>query len=217
MNVKIVRIISVTVAVALVIGLIFLSHEVQKLRDQVTQLSQRPLVLTSIAQPRPVHRSPSRVMTPDFFDDNWDPYTEIENMQRQMDALMRQRHFNEPPVRQNRSMQNTVQMSTHFKEDKDKYVLYMDIPGMKKEDIQVEIKEHTLFITGQRHQEEKKTGDQYVSQEGSFGYFSQALPLPKDANTKGISVNYRDGVLVVEIPRLVTQKSGTGSIRVKVR
>jgi|GEM_PF-892944 len=217
MNAKFFKVISVGIVAILIVGLICLSYEVQKLKKEMTQLSERRLAVAAFDQPKVAQRIPRRMMPQDFFEESWDPYAEMERVRRQMDALMRDRFWNEPRRHQDFPLQNTIQMSTNFKEEKDKYILRMDVLGMKKEDIRVEIKSRMLLIFGERSQEKSKKDAQYASEEQSFGYFSQSLPLPQDANIKGISVNYEDGVLAIEIPRLINKKSDSGIIKVKVR
>ena len=82
------------------------------------------------------------------------------------------------------------------------YHVEVDLPGMKKEDINIEIKENTLVISGERKiKKELKEGD-YYKIESSFGSFSRSFSLPENADVENIHAQSEDGVLEVVIPKL---------------
>jgi HSP20 family protein len=86
-------------------------------------------------------------------------------------------------------------------EDKDKYVVKAELPGMRKEDIQVSLDGNTLTISGERkHEEEKKEGETYRS-ERYFGRFQRSVTLPAQVQANKVEANYKDGVLSVTVPK----------------
>jgi len=86
-------------------------------------------------------------------------------------------------------------------EDKDKYVAKAELPGMRKEDIDVSLEGNTLTISGERkEEEEKKEGDTYRS-ERYFGRFQRTVTLPAAVDPNKIQATYKDGVLTVIIPK----------------
>lgn len=98
-------------------------------------------------------------------------------------------------------------------EDKDKYVAKAEMPGMKKEDIDVSLEGNTLTVSGERKQEEeKKEGDTYRA-ERFFGRFQRSVTLPAAVDPNKIEATYKDGVLTVTVPK--TDEAKRKQIEVK--
>jgi HSP20 family protein len=86
-------------------------------------------------------------------------------------------------------------------EDKDKYILKAELPGMNKEDIDVTLDGTTLTISGERkHQEEKSEGESYRA-ERFFGRFQRSVTLPAPVEGDKIEATYKDGVLSITLPK----------------
>ena len=86
-------------------------------------------------------------------------------------------------------------------EDKDKYTVKAELPGMKKEDIDVSLDGDTLTISGERKEEaEKKEGEGYRS-ERFFGRFQRSVTLPTAVQSNKIEAAYKDGILTVNVPK----------------
>lgn len=82
------------------------------------------------------------------------------------------------------------------------YFMSMDLPGVKREDIKVEINENTLTISGERKQEKKAEDERnakYV--ERQYGAFIRTFTLPSTADAEKIEAHYEDGVLNLTIPK----------------
>jgi HSP20 family protein len=86
-------------------------------------------------------------------------------------------------------------------ESNDAYILRAELPGFKKEDMNVELKEGTLTLSGERKSEELPEGVQYRSVERVNGKFVRAVVLPKTVNPDGIQAAYKDGVLEIHVPK----------------
>ena len=195
------KLIAIGVIGVLVAGLILLGLEVKNLRAEVAQLSTAPL---STAKMHQQAMKPKFTQPADWWwslNDRWNPYSELAQIQRRMNRLFNE-SFGGGLWQRGIPAGDTYDLSTDIKGTKNEYVISMDIPGMEKDQINVEVKNNTLLVSGERNNEnEEKTAD-YYKQERSFGYFSQSLPLPEDADSSGISVNYNKGVLKIEVPKL---------------
>ena len=196
------RLIIIGVIVIFVAGVVFLGLEVKNLRTEVGRLSAAPL---SQMKPQRQAMGPRFTQPGDRWSlrsNGWDPYSELARLQRQMNRLFDE-SFSGRSWRTGISAGDTYDLSTDIQGTKDKYVVSMDIPGMEKKNIDVEVKNNTLLVSGERTNENEENDKNYYRQERSFGYFSQSLPLPDDADSSGISVDYNKGVLKIELPKLV--------------
>lgn len=82
----------------------------------------------------------------------------------------------------------------------DKIVVRADLPGLDKENVNVEIEEDTLTISGERQDEIKEERDDYYRSERRYGRFFRAIPLPQGVDENQIDAKFRDGVLEVTLP-----------------
>lgn len=84
----------------------------------------------------------------------------------------------------------------------DALVVKADLPGVRKEDLKIDIDDNSLVISGHRQEEREEGGkDQgYQVSERSYGSFYRAIPLPQDVNAEDIRAEMRDGVLKVTVP-----------------
>ena len=82
----------------------------------------------------------------------------------------------------------------------DKLVIRADLPGLKKEDLKVDIENDMLTIEGERNQEDRDERDRYFRTERSYGHFFRAIPLPEGVDESACDATFRDGVLEVTLP-----------------
>ncbi len=86
-------------------------------------------------------------------------------------------------------------------EDKDKITVRAELPGMKKEDIDISLQGNTLTISGERkQQEERREGETYRS-EIYYGRFQRSITLPAPVDANKIQATYKDGILNVTLPK----------------
>jgi HSP20 family protein len=79
-------------------------------------------------------------------------------------------------------------------------VTKIDLPGMKKEDIKVEITDGYLAISGERKTEAEEKKDDYYRCEREYGTFYRSVPLPEGVKAEDIKATFADGVLEVWVP-----------------
>jgi len=84
----------------------------------------------------------------------------------------------------------------------DALVVKADLPGVRKEDLKIDIDDNALVISGQRQEEHEEGGQDrgYQLYERSYGTFYRAIPLPQDVNADDIQAEMREGVLKVTVP-----------------
>ena len=83
----------------------------------------------------------------------------------------------------------------------------LDLPGMDKDKINVEVKDHMLVVSGERTADQEQEGDQFYKRGRSFRSFSRSVMLPEDADDGNLNVKYEKGVLEVTIPKEKSQKA----------
>lgn len=83
-------------------------------------------------------------------------------------------------------------------QDKDQFTVYAELPGMKKEEIEISLNGDTLTISGERKQEATNEGSRI---ERFFGKFQRSLTLPVAVNAEKVNATYKDGILKVVLPK----------------
>ncbi|HEX3037252.1 MAG TPA: Hsp20/alpha crystallin family protein, partial [Thermodesulfobacteriota bacterium] len=81
------------------------------------------------------------------------------------------------------------------------YVVKADFPGVKKENIQIDVHDGTLTLKAEKKFEEKESKDNYLRVERAYGSFVRSFRLPKNVDAEKIEAEYKDGVLEVTLPK----------------
>jgi HSP20 family protein len=81
------------------------------------------------------------------------------------------------------------------------YVLRADLPGLTQEDIDIQVKDDVLTISGERKSEHHDNGEGFYRVERSFGRFARSLDLPTGVDAASVSAAFDNGVLEVRIPK----------------
>ena len=181
------------------------ADDTAQLKDQIKTLQDRVDQLESeLANKQQVTMLPAMPVY-----DQWvDPFTQMAILQRQMDRNMRQAF----------SASGAFNPRMDMKQTDKQYVITMDIPGMDKDKINIEVKDGMLTISGERKSEtQNNKNNQYYRHELSFGTFMQAIPLPEDAKTDQIDAKYNNGVLTVTLPLVKKEEKRMGGQRIVVK
>jgi len=99
------------------------------------------------------------------------------------------------------SRMEEVTPSVDIFEDKNEVVVKAEIPGMKKEDLDITLTEDTISIAGEKKKEEKVEKKDYYHWECSNGSFARTFSLPAEVETGKAKAVFKDGVLEVRIPK----------------
>ncbi|HEY8534951.1 MAG TPA: Hsp20/alpha crystallin family protein [Vicinamibacterales bacterium] len=86
-----------------------------------------------------------------------------------------------------------------FEKD-NRLITKIDLPGMKKEDVKVEVTDGQLTISGERKHESEEKGEQFYRCEREYGSFFRTVPLPEGAKIEDVKATFSDGVLEVSVP-----------------
>jgi HSP20 family protein len=136
----------------------------------------------------------------------WEPFDMFETLQQEMERFWH-RPFSFPfaPLTAFSQLPTKVGMTFAPRMDvfeKDNTLVFKtELPGLKKEDVQVEISNGNLVISGESKAEKEVKEEAYLRVERSFGSFYRSVPLPFDVTPEQITATLTNGVLEVQIPR----------------
>ena len=88
-------------------------------------------------------------------------------------------------------------------ESGDHYVLSADLPGLNEADVNIEVKDRVLTISGERKSSQETTDKGYRRVERAFGSFKRSLTLPEGVDPEAVTATFENGVLEVRIPKPV--------------
>lgn len=92
--------------------------------------------------------------------------------------------------------------SFDIKETSNGYVFVADLPGVRQEDLDINLTGNRLTISGKRESEEKKEGENWFTSERSFGAFTRTFSLPEGVDGSGVQAELRNGVLTLSVPKV---------------
>ncbi|MFP4227578.1 MAG: Hsp20/alpha crystallin family protein [Salinivenus sp.] len=140
----------------------------------------------------------------------YSPNRTIRDLQREVDTLF-DRFFNRGDGSDG---ERTTVWSprTDLLETDDAFLLRLDVPGMTKEDITINLQNSTLTISGERTSE-RSENEEYVRVERAFGNFHRTFTLPDAVDNENIEAAYDNGVLTIHVPK--TEKSTRRQIEIK--
>lgn len=143
----------------------------------------------------------------------WDPIRELDSLQGDMNRLFDSFFEGRAPNAPSRRWIPAMDLV----ETEDHLVLRGDLPGMTEDDVDIEIKDGVLTVSGERKTDHEEKGEGYHRVERSFGSFSRSLSLPQGVDPGKVEAKFDNGVLEVRIPKPAEAKPtrveiGTGSL-----
>jgi HSP20 family protein len=88
-----------------------------------------------------------------------------------------------------------------IRDHKDKILVRAELPGVKKEDLDVHIDENVLYIRGEKKEDTESKEGEYVRTERFYGSFSRGFTLPTEVDAQNIKASFKEGILELEIPK----------------
>ncbi len=115
----------------------------------------------------------------------WDPIGDLLALQQHLEGTTSDASGWIPPV--------------DLRESADRYVLVADLPGLRRDDIRIDVEDGRITLSGMRR--ERGACEHYHRVERGHGSFSRTLHLPVPVDVAGITADLQDGVLTVNIPK----------------
>jgi len=100
-------------------------------------------------------------------------------------------------------------------EEDDKLVVKCDLPGMTRDDIEINLTDDTITISGEKRKEEKVEKKNYFRLERAYGAFKRSFALPVEVDTDKAKASFKDGVLEVKIPKTEAAKQKGHKIKIE--
>ncbi len=131
---------------------------------------------------------------------SWGPFYELESIPNGMNKLFNL-SFSRWPERETSLMKSFISPAIDIVDTKDNIIVKADIPGMKKDDLEVSVERDTLVIKGEKKQESEVKEKDYIRSERFYGSFNRAIPLSTEIDTTKVSATYKNGVLELTLPK----------------
>ncbi len=128
----------------------------------------------------------------------WNPFAELERIRKEFERL-----FEEVPTLESEKIFAPV---VDVYETDSELVIKAEVPGVKKEDIEVSIKDNAVHIKGEKKEEKEEKTEAVHRVERFYGKFERYIPLPTDVKVDEAKAEYKDGVLEIRIPKAETAK-----------
>ena len=143
----------------------------------------------------------------------WDPFQQLADLERGLARV-----FGRAPNGDGNGDQPIAEALweplTDICEDEKEFVLKVELPEMKKEDVKVTVENGVLRISGERKAEKEEKTKKYHRVERSYGSFLRAFTLPEGADGTKVSADYKEGVLTVHLPKTPEAKAKTIDVKV---
>ena len=137
---------------------------------------------------------------------NWDPFAEVNRMQQRINRIFNDNFFTMPDMSSVSTNKIYTGTGISFNNEANVYLVKVRVPGVKKEDIDIQVKDRQLIITAGSSKDKTNKGKEGYSREYSYGNYLSTFLLPKDSLINNITSNYKDGVLTINIPKIEVQK-----------
>ena len=144
----------------------------------------------------------------------WDPFKDLDDLQNRLATL-----FGRAPVRKDVGKEEAMTVAewaplVDIAEDDKEYLIKVELPEVKREDVKVAVQDDVLTISGARKFEKEEQGKKYHRVERAYGSFTRSFTLPEDADPAKVSADFKDGMLKVHLAK--SEKAKPKSIEVKV-
>lgn len=127
---------------------------------------------------------------------NWSAFDQLTNIRDEINRL-----FESPYENGSSDVFNTWSPALDVYEDKENVIVRAELPGMKKEDIEISLRDNVITVSGERKNEKKYDGAKTSREERFFGRFTRSISLPKQVDGGRVKASYNDGILTVTLPK----------------
>ncbi len=131
----------------------------------------------------------------------YNPFEEILRLQRELERLARAAVV--PVVEVERELEKQVKlfMPIEMYETPEELVVKVELPGVKKEDVDISVRDNYLVIRAEKKEEYEENREQVHVSERVYGKFERVIPLPADVDVDNVKAKFENGVLEIRFPK----------------
>jgi HSP20 family protein len=144
----------------------------------------------------------------------WEPSRELQTIQQEMNRLFGTFFDSQAGVAGDNGLARRWIPAMDLVEDDEHFVLRADLPGVREGDVNIELEDNVLTISGERRSEHEERKQGYRRVERASGRFARSLTLPDGVDPEGIDAHFENGVLEVRIPKPEERKPRKVAINV---
>jgi HSP20 family protein len=137
----------------------------------------------------------TRFQRPDLW--NWSGFNQLTSLRDEINDLFESTFTNG----NGSDVFNSWAPALDVYEDNDNLIVRAEVPGMKKDDINISLHDNVLTVSGERRNEKKYEGSQTSREERFFGRFTRSVALQKQVDSNRVKAAYRDGILTITLPK----------------
>jgi len=143
----------------------------------------------------------------------WDPFRELEEMSDRLNRVFGR------PTKQREGGKETMTVAdsspaVDISESEREYLIHVELPEVKKEDVKVSVQEGVLTIHGERKQEKEEKGKKYHRVERSYGSFARSFTVPGGMDETKVTAEFKDGMLNLHLPKSERAKPKAIDVRI---
>ena len=111
--------------------------------------------------------------------------------------------------------EDKMTMPVEINDQKNEYGIRAELPGVKKEDLDIDLNDNYLTIRAKKHEQHKEEEGSYRKTEFKYGEFSRSIYLPQDVDAEKIDATLEHGILEIKLPKMEKDKDTVKKIIVK--
>jgi HSP20 family protein len=131
----------------------------------------------------------------------YNPFEEILRLQRELERLAQLAAVPVADVEKELEKQLKLVMPVEVYETPEELVVKVELPGVKKEDVDVTIRDNYLIIRAEKKEEKEEEREHVHIAERVYGKFERVIPLPADIDTENVKAKFENGVLEIRFPK----------------
>ncbi|MFM2060558.1 MAG: hypothetical protein RLZZ507_228 [Cyanobacteriota bacterium] len=133
----------------------------------------------------------------------YNPWKEIDTLERRFNRL-----FEEIVPANLKDLTNVARIpAAEITETEDAVILKLEVPGMEAKDLDIQVTEDSVSISGERKFQHKEEEKAKTRSEFYYGQFQRVIPLPVPIQNTKVTADYKDGILHLNLPKLVEEKN----------
>lgn len=140
----------------------------------------------------------------------WEPFRDLVSLRDDMDRLF-ESFFGKFPA----DREGFWSPAIDIEENNGNIIVKAELPGMKKDDVKVTVRDNMLTVSGERKHEKETKDKTFHRIERSYGKFSRTITLPSEVEADKVKASYKDGVLNITLPKPETAKPKQIDVEVK--